>query len=137
MAVQLTCLIALVLHGQDRRIVPQPGAARRLALVIGNDSYSEARLKNSVNDAKSMQSALAAAGFTVQLATNAGLAELEEKVDSFVSSVQPGDTAVFFYSGHGIQLLDQNYLVPVDFRARTAVDAKYRGLFVAHVVAKS
>src|SRR5262249_23943680 len=50
----------------------------------------------------------------------------EETVETFVSSVRPGDVTVFYYAGHGIQLNEQNFLIPVDFQARTAVDAKYK-----------
>ncbi len=51
---------------------------------------------------------------------------METKIDEFTGSVTPSDIALFFYAGHGIQVSDQNYLIPVDFQARTAMDAKYK-----------
>jgi Caspase domain len=99
---------------------------RRLALVIGNDAYPGNPLHNAVNDARSMRSALEDAGFTVQLSLNATQQQMETVIDEFTGGVHPGDIALFFYAGHGLQISDQNYLIPVDFQARTAVDAKYK-----------
>ena len=126
-------LIALCATGQTRQT--SRGAAlpdtpsshgRRLALVIGNDAYPENRLHNAVNDARSMKSALEDTGFTVRISLNATQQQMETVVDEFVGEVNPGDIALFFYAGHGMQISDQNYLIPVDFQARTAVDAKYK-----------
>jgi uncharacterized caspase-like protein len=43
------------------------------------------------------------------------LPQVEEGVEAFVGSIRPGDATVFYYSGHGIQVNEQNYLIPVDF----------------------
>jgi TPR repeat protein len=93
--------------------------------LIGNDSYSGRPLVNAVNDVNALKPVLESAGFKVSVVTNATLRTLDESIDRFTSSVHSGDTALFFYSGHGMQIEDQNYLIPVDFAARTATDAKY------------
>src|SRR5579872_2371067 len=125
----LLCLVlAFSVSAQpDRGLGRAPVQARRLALVIGNDAYAAANaLHNAVNDATGMKAALEAVGFSVQVGVNLTQQQMETKIDDFTGSVRPGDTALFFYSGHGMQISDQNYLVPVDFNARTAVDAKYK-----------
>jgi uncharacterized caspase-like protein len=109
-----------------RDLVRAPGRARRLALVIGNDAYPGNSLRNAVNDARSMKTVLEDAGFTVQISLNATLQQMEMAIDEFTGGVRPGDISLFFYSGHGMQISEQNYLVPVDFQARTTVDAKYK-----------
>jgi Caspase domain len=111
---------------QDRDVARVSGRIRRLALAIGNDAYPGNPLHNAVNDARSMKSALEDVGFTVQLSLNATQQQMETVIDEFTGGVHPGDIALFFYAGHGVQISDQNYLVPVDFQARTAVDAKYK-----------
>src|ERR1700682_2061480 len=111
---------------QGRQLVHSEGRARRIALVIGNDAYPEKRLHNAVNDARSMKSALEDAGFTVQMRVDATQQQMEAAIDDFTSGANPGDIALFFYAGHGMQINDQNYLIPVDFQAHTAVDAKYK-----------
>ena len=100
---------------------------RRLALVVGNDAYPQAPLNNAVNDAVTIAKTMESRGFAVQLITNASLRSLEGRVSSFVSSVQETDTVLLFYSGHGIQIDGENYIIPVDFTANTEADAKYRG----------
>ena len=119
-------LLASALTGQDRSLVPIGGSARRLALVIGNDAYPDKRLQNAANDARAMQSALEAAGFSAKLVLNATLQQMEEALDEFTARIRAGDAAAFYYAGHGIQIQDQNYLIPVDFTAQTAVAAKYK-----------
>ena len=36
------------------------------------------------------------------------------KFSAFENSIQPGDTAFLFYSGHGVEIDGANYLIPVD-----------------------
>ena len=54
----------------DRDLVRASGHIRRLALVIGNDTYPGNPLHNAVNDARSMKSALEESGFKVQISLN-------------------------------------------------------------------
>lgn len=101
--------------------------SKRVALVIGNNAYKEEwRLRNPVNDARDMRQALEALGFQVQSAENADAAEIESAVRNFTSALKPGDIAFFFYSGHGLQIDGENYLVPTDFDAANAIEAKHK-----------
>jgi len=102
-------------------------AERRLALVIGNNAYPHAELKNAVNDAATMTTALRECQFTVHQHTDVTLRQLDDAVDRFVKDVKAGDVVVVYYSGHGFQLAGENYLVPVNFKANDEVDAKYAG----------
>ncbi len=103
----------------------ESGAGKKLALLIGNDAYPKWPLRNPVNDARSVEQALRELGFQTETVLNTGLKKLEQSVDQFVSRIQPGDVALFYYAGHGIQIDTQNYLVPVDFDAKDEADAKY------------
>ena len=97
----------------------EPVYADRVALVIGNAAYVEASalLTNPVRDARAMALTLDDLDFEVSVAEDADVVEMEmdEAVDEFIGRVRPGDTAVFYYSGHGIELDGENYLLPVDF----------------------
>jgi len=97
----------------------------RLALVIGNQAYRTGALTNPDNDARDMAAALEQFGFQVTLGIDLSQQRMEETIEKFLGKVNPGVVVVFYYSGHGIQVQDQNYLVPIDFQAATAVDAKY------------
>lgn len=95
----------------------QNETGRRVALVIGNRAYPERLLRNPLNDARVMSETLEASGFQVQYALDCGQEVMEKAINSFVSSLQPGDTALFYYSGHGILLGGATYLLPVDMSA--------------------
>jgi uncharacterized caspase-like protein len=87
---------------------------RRLALVIGNANYEgSAKLRNAKNDALKMKETLAEVGFKVIYAENADLKEMQAKVDEFATELQTHNVVLFYYAGHGLQVADVNYLVPV------------------------
>lgn len=131
----LVLLLALVssllgrgLAAQDpgRRIAPVNGEERRVALVIGNDAYRYLpQLANAINDARAMKSVLGELDFDVRLVENATFPEIGRAVKIFTEQLRPGDVGLFYYSGHGIQLAGENFLVPVDFRAQDELDARY------------
>ena len=116
---------------RDLRIVPTN--ARKLALVVGNSAYPKSPLRNPANDARAIAGILAELGFQTQSALDVNLRNLERSVNEFVGRVGPGDVAMFYYAGHGIQIEGENYLVPVDFDARDEADAKYASYSVSRI----
>jgi len=108
---------------RDLRV--KPVANRKVALVVGNSAYPKSPLRNPVNDARAVSTALTGLGFQTQSALDLNLRLLERSINDFVARVQPGDVAMFYYAGHGIQLEGENYIVPVDFDAKDEADAKY------------
>lgn len=93
---------------------PSSQTQRRLALVIGNSNYSNAPLKNPVNDATDVASKLKSLGFEVMLVTDGGKKLLDQKINEFGNKASSYDVCMFYYAGHGIQYNGDNYLVPVD-----------------------
>ena len=94
----------------------QPALAEnRVALVIGNGEYiGQPHLPNPPHDAEDMAAALEALGFKVIQGTNLDKAGFDAKLHEFSRSTTDADVAIFFYSGHGMQINGINYLVPVD-----------------------
>lgn len=89
--------------------------AARHALVIGNDRYQHIpELKNARADAKAIADALRSAGFKVTLALDQKQGEMKRTIRNFKGQLSGGDEAVFYYSGHGVQIGGTNYLLPVD-----------------------
>jgi hypothetical protein len=115
---------------QQRGVVPvSPKASgRRVALIVGNQGYPKQPLANPVNDATDLSSSLRGLGFQVTLATNLNKAGFERTIRAFAAEIQPGDSAVFFFSGHGMEVEGQNYLLPVDFDAQAEEEVKYQAM---------
>jgi hypothetical protein len=109
---------------------PEP----RTALIIGNSAYSFAPLKNPINDAEAMASALEGAGFKVIKETDADQAKMVEAVREFGAELkQRGGVGLFYFSGHGTQIDGENYLLPVGAEFKSLEDVK-RGSVTALAV---
>jgi len=103
-------------HKADPRAAIASGS--RFALVIGVDAYeSVPQLQKAVNDSRTMSSVLRGLGFDVISGENLSRAELSRKLIEFESRLTPGDTALFFFAGHGFEIRGQNFLLPADVPA--------------------
>ena len=101
-------------------------AASRVALVIGNASYAHApALANPLNDAADIGAALRRLGFSVTRLDNAGYAALRRGLQKFTRTASGAEVAVVFYAGHGIEVDQRNYLVPVDARLASDHDVEF------------
>jgi hypothetical protein len=95
-------------------------AEKRVALVIGNNDYRNVpKLQKAVNDARTMGDSLRQLGFQVMVAENQNRQQFSQSLLAFDNAVGPGDTAFFFYAGHGFEIAGQNYLLPTDVPAAT------------------
>ena len=93
-------------------------AEKRVALVIGNNDYKNVpKLQKAVNDARTMGDTLRRLGFSVMVAENQTRAAFSQTLLALDNAVQPGDTAFFFYAGHGFEIAGQNFLLPTDVPA--------------------
>ena len=110
----LPCLPASAQHGRDLSVEPTTGG-RRVALVIGNANYPGHKLANPVHDAEDFGAALTKAGFTVSVAKDVSRQAMRDLVSKFVGSLHDGDVALFYFSGHGLEVDGENLLVPADF----------------------
>lgn len=90
-------------------------AQKRVALVIGNDNYANVSpLRKAANDADRMAKTLKGLGFQVIAATNQDRRGMSGALTAFERALGPGDTAFFFFAGHGFQIKGENYLLPTD-----------------------
>ena len=95
-------------------------AEKRVALVVGNNDYRNVpKLLKAVNDARTMGDTLKQLGFTVMVAENQSRQAFSQTLLAFDKSVEAGDTAFFFYAGHGFEIAGQNFLLPTDVPAAT------------------
>src|SRR5260370_28372147 len=95
-------------------------AEKRVALVIGNNDYKNVpKLQKAVNDARTMGDTLKKLGLNVMVAENLNRQAFSETLLAFDRAVDAGDTAFFFYAGHGFEIAGQNFLLPTDVPAAT------------------
>jgi uncharacterized caspase-like protein len=88
---------------------------QKRALLIGNDTYSQGnRLHYCVNDATDLADKLRCVNFQVTIGTNLICEQMDLMIEEFSNTICSGDLVLFFFSGHGRQLNDQNFLIPVD-----------------------
>jgi formylglycine-generating enzyme required for sulfatase activity len=93
-------------------------AEKRMALVVGNNRYanlSREQLQKAVSDAQAVGRALREIKFDdVIVGENLGRQAFVDKLDELAGKLSPGDTAFFFFSGHGVVLDGVNYVLPAD-----------------------
>jgi tetratricopeptide (TPR) repeat protein len=88
---------------------------RRLALVIGNDSYQRVpQLEKAVGDADAVAAALKTIGFTVTEGTNLSFEQTARLIAEFEQTISKSDVVFFHFSGHGVQIKGDNILLPTD-----------------------
>ena len=102
--------------------------AARVALVMGNQAYVAGPLKNPVNDAEAMATALRGLGFNVTLVKNFKRDDIGRTVEGFANRIRAGDEVVVFYAGHGLQVKGTNYLPAVDARIGVESDVALNSL---------
>ena len=108
--------------------LPGPASSARKALLIGNRSYRNAPLRTPINDAEDLAKSLQKLGFDTRIVADGTKAAIQGAVEKFSAGLEAGDVAVFFYSGHGMQIDAENYLVPVEFSAGNESQAKERSI---------
>jgi len=115
-------------------LCPAAAASRRVALIIGNTDYlSLPRLKNSVNDATKVRDTLHDAGFETFYGVNLTHLEIEELLRKFFRDVDKADIATIYYSGHGVQVAGDNFIVPVDAKLATPYDIEQQTFKVGDI----
>lgn len=99
----------------------------RVALLIGNADYeSVTPLSNPSNDIKEFSNALSKVGFEVMVRENVLTnREMDEAVEEFANKLRRKQVGLFYYSGHGLQLNGENYLVPIKAKIKVEKDIDY------------
>ena len=89
----------------------------RIAVVVGNARYGGgADLENPPHDAATIAASLRAIGFDVVEVHDADQRAMRSAIRDFGARLEragPGAVALFYFSGHGVQVGGENYLIPV------------------------
>ncbi|MDJ0958938.1 MAG: SUMF1/EgtB/PvdO family nonheme iron enzyme, partial [Arenicellales bacterium] len=79
----------------------------------GNSSYEHAKLRNTINDAKDVAAVLSELEFDVILKTDVNRREMRQALREFGGKLEKDSIGLFYFSGHGVQVHGENYLVPL------------------------
>jgi formylglycine-generating enzyme required for sulfatase activity/uncharacterized caspase-like protein len=110
---------------------------KRIALIIGNADYKKVpSLDNPVNDADDMKAILTQLGFEVILGRNLSRRAMIDMAHNFGQRLQNGGVGLFYFSGHGVQAKQRNYLLPVNAFIRTEAEIEHESMDVNRVLAQ-
>jgi len=93
-------------------------AEKRYALIIGNDNYDVViNLQKARADAEAVAETLSNQGVKVSLVLDGNRRAMNQAISRFTGQLRPGDTAMVFYAGHGVEIDGENFLLPTDIVA--------------------
>lgn len=96
-------------------LLPASLYGQRVAWVVGNSDYADGILPNPVNDARLVSDSLSSLGFEVRLDLNLKSADdFGASAQSVLSNIGEAEVFLFYYAGHGIQVDNENYLIPTE-----------------------
>ena len=100
-------------------------AAKRVALVIGNNSYKTLPdLDNARKDADGIASKLRSLGWDVVLKKDLSQRQAYRQIATFESKLRDAEVGLVYYAGHGIQKDGKNYLIPSDAEIEVEEDLR-------------
>ncbi|MGO9486287.1 MAG: caspase family protein, partial [Rhodomicrobium sp.] len=110
-------------------------AEKRVALVIGNSDYASP-LSNPSNDADDIAAALRRLQFEVTERRDLTVRAFDRTLDDFIPQAKDADVALFFFSGHGVQIDKRGYLAPIDVKAESESSALRELVAIQEVVSR-
>lgn len=112
-------------------------AQERIALIIGNSDYQYADiLPNPENDAVAIGKALEQVGFGVDISIDLDQRGMQAALRDFGLKAETAEVALVYFAGHGIQVADNNYLLPVDAQLKRERDLIYEATPLGVVMAE-
>jgi formylglycine-generating enzyme required for sulfatase activity len=112
-------------------------AAPGSALIIGNAAYPAGGTASlfSLTSAQNLAAEFSRMGFAVTVETNLGQAAMRRAIERFTAAIAPGSTALFFFSGYGVEAKGSSYLIPVDAEIWTEAQVRSFGIGVDSILA--
>jgi formylglycine-generating enzyme required for sulfatase activity len=104
----------------------------RVALVIGNANYSDpsSPLSTTISDVRALAAEFLHYEFTVEVKENVNKKEMQGAIDHFIERISKGTTALFYFSGYGIQVERRTFLIPIDADVWKEADVRRDGVSI-------
>jgi Caspase domain/PAN domain len=101
-------------------------AQDRVALVVGINNYAKLNpLQKADNDARAVSATLGRLGFRVDLALDVDRRGFDKALSDFLNKIKPGAIVYFHYSGHGVSIDNDTYLIPADMDLPRSEDREF------------
>ncbi len=108
---------------------------KKVALVIGNSDYQYVpQLRNPENDARAITDLFNSMGFETWTGLNLNQQETLDILANFAKKIITADTVIFFYSGHAVQVDEENYIIPIDSNPVTIESLKYSSINISSIL---
>lgn len=108
---------------------------KRVALVIGNSAYQHvSSLENPVNDAQDISKSLARIGFEVTTGLDLDYNGMRIALRDFTETAAGADVALVYFAGHGIEIENTNYLIPVSAALKSDRDVDFEAIRLDAIV---
>ena len=121
--------------GLARLLTVPAQAEKRVALVVGNGAYRHVpALPNPGNDAGDIAASLERLGFSIRRVTNGSYDDMRRALLDFSQQTRDADMAVVFFAGHGMEIGGENWLIPIDARLQSDVDAEQEAVGLKSVL---
>ena len=134
----LVCCLPLAAQPNKNITISNNTQARRIAVVVGVKNYQYATpLITSINDARGMRDALMAIGFEVLYYEDCSRPGMNKTLKDLKAKLEANtyDAALYYFSGHGIQVGGDNYLVSVEADPVTESDVPNHCMNMASIMA--
>ncbi|MEM1351956.1 MAG: caspase family protein [Pseudomonadota bacterium] len=130
--VMASLLVALL---SAESLFAQSGPEKRVALLIGNARYQHVSgLTNPANDASDIGAALERVGFSVTTLLDLDYRAMRLALRDFAETASDADMALIYFAGHGIEIDNTNYLIPVNAELRSDRDVDFEAIRLDQVV---
>src|SRR5262249_49776642 len=103
---------------------------------IGTANYPAAPspLAQPPKNVRALADELRRGGFDVDVKENLGREEMVRAIDGFKAKIRPGSTALFFFSGYGLQAGPQTFIIPVNPQRWSENDVRRDGINIETVL---
>jgi len=99
----------------------------RVAYIISNGDYDDSPLPAATENGQKIKTFLENYDFEITYKEDASKRDIIKGLRSFKSSLKPHGIALFYFSGHMIQVKEKNYLIPVE----ASIESDYHVLYEA------
>ena len=99
--------------------------AKKIALLIGNNDYAFQPLANPLHDVDGIYKTLIEIGFKksdIKVLKNASQSQMQKALANFSQRARSAEIAFVYFSGHGMQVNNRNYMFPARTTATKPVD---------------